>query len=78
MDVRHRVVARKAADGQDVRIGGGPTVIRELLAAGLVDHLHLVVVPILLGRAYGSGTDWNASRPASRSRPSPRPAGSPT
>ncbi len=42
--------AREAADGQDVRIGGGPTVIREFLAAGLVDHLHVVVVPILLGR----------------------------
>src|SRR5207237_8675385 len=42
--------ARKAADGQDVRIGGGPTVIREFLAAGLVDHMHIVVVPILLGR----------------------------
>ena len=42
--------ARGAADGQDVRIGGGPTMIREFLAAGLVDHMHLVVVPILLGR----------------------------
>jgi dihydrofolate reductase len=42
--------ARAAADGRDVRIGGGPTVIREFLAAGLVDHMHIVVVPILLGR----------------------------
>ena len=42
--------AREAADGQDVRLGGGPTVIREFLAAGLVDYLHTVVVPILLGR----------------------------
>ena len=42
--------ARAAADGKDVRIGGGPTVIREFLAAGLVDHMHLVVLPILLGR----------------------------
>ncbi len=42
--------AREAADGQDVRIGGGPTVIREFLAAGLIDHMHVVVVPILLGR----------------------------
>jgi dihydrofolate reductase len=42
--------AREAAGGQDVRIGGGPTVIRDFLAAGLVDHLHVVVVPILLGR----------------------------
>jgi dihydrofolate reductase len=43
-------MAREAAAGQDVRIGGGVTVLREFLAAGLVDHLHVVVVPILLGR----------------------------
>jgi len=42
--------ARAAADGQDVRIGGGATVIRDFLGAGLVDHMHVVVVPILLGR----------------------------
>src|SRR5688572_27881361 len=42
--------AREAADGQDVRIGGGPTVVRSFLAAGLVDHMHLVQVPIVLGR----------------------------
>ncbi len=33
-----------------MRIGGGPTVVRDFLAAELVDHLHLVVVPIVLGR----------------------------
>src|SRR5215212_4630332 len=42
--------ARAAAGGKDVRLGGGATVIRDFLAAGLVDHLHAVVVPILLGR----------------------------
>jgi dihydrofolate reductase len=42
--------ARKAANGKDVRIGGGATVIREFLAARLIDHLHAVVVPIVLGR----------------------------
>src|SRR3954447_21305293 len=42
--------ARQAAGGQDVRIGGGPTVVRDFLAAGLVDHMHLVQVPIVLGR----------------------------
>jgi dihydrofolate reductase len=42
--------AREAAGGQDVRLGGGATVIREFLAAGLVDHMHIAVVPILLGR----------------------------
>ncbi len=43
-------VARTAAAGRDVRIGGGPTVVRDFLAAGLVDHMHVVQVPILLGR----------------------------
>ena len=38
--------AREAADGQDVRIGGGPTIVRDFLAAGLIDHMHIVVVPI--------------------------------
>jgi len=33
-------VARGAAAGQDVRIGGGPTMMRAFIAAGLVDHLH--------------------------------------
>jgi dihydrofolate reductase len=42
--------AREAANGLDVRIGGGPSVIREFLSARLIDHLHVVVVPILLGR----------------------------
>ena len=42
--------AREAAGGQDVRIGGGATTIRQFLEAGLLDHMHVVVVPILLGR----------------------------
>jgi dihydrofolate reductase len=43
-------LATEAADGLDVRIGGGPTTVREFLAADLVDVLHLVQVPIVLGR----------------------------
>jgi dihydrofolate reductase len=42
--------ARQAAAGGDVRIGGGPATIREFLAADLIDYLHIVVVPIVLGR----------------------------
>ena len=42
--------AREAANGLDVRIGGGPTTVREFLAADLVDHLHIALVPIVLGR----------------------------
>ena len=43
-------MARDAAKGQGVRIGGGVSVVRDFFAAGLVDHAHIVVVPILLGR----------------------------
>ncbi len=43
-------LASAAAGGKDVRIGGGPTVVREFLKAGLVDRLHVAIVPILLGR----------------------------
>ena len=43
-------LALEAAGGKDVRIGGGPTVVREFLKAGLVDRLHVAIVPILLGR----------------------------
>ena len=42
--------ARQAAAGQDVRIGGGATTVRDFLVARLVDHMHVVVVPVLLGR----------------------------
>jgi dihydrofolate reductase len=43
-------LASELATGQDIRLGGGPTVVAEFLAADLVDHLHVVVVPIVLGR----------------------------
>jgi dihydrofolate reductase len=38
-----------AAGGRDVRIGGGAATIRQYLAAGLIDELHLAMRPILLG-----------------------------
>ncbi|MFR9725947.1 dihydrofolate reductase family protein [Streptomyces sp. MS19] len=41
--------ARELADGADVRIGGGPSTIRQFLAADLVDFMHLVTVPVVLG-----------------------------
>ncbi|WP_433428510.1 dihydrofolate reductase family protein [Nonomuraea sp. CA-141351] len=43
-------VAREAAGDLDVRLGGGASVIRDFLTEGLVDHMHVVQVPILLGR----------------------------
>ncbi|SFI13167.1 Dihydrofolate reductase [Collimonas sp. OK307] len=42
-------LAADAAGGQDIRLGGGVATIRQYLRAGLVDELHLVVAPILLG-----------------------------
>jgi len=43
-------MAREAAGGLDVRIGGGPATVRQFLAADLIDHMHIVMVPIVLGR----------------------------
>ena len=42
--------ATGVANGMDVRVGGGATVVREFLKARLVDQLHVAIVPILLGR----------------------------
>lgn len=42
--------AREAANGLDVRIGGGPNVIQQYLRARLIDELHLAIAPVLLGR----------------------------
>jgi dihydrofolate reductase len=42
-------LALDAADGNDVRLGGGAASIQEYLRAGLVDEMHLAIVPVLLG-----------------------------
>jgi dihydrofolate reductase len=42
--------AGKTAGDQDVRIGGGISTAREFLTAGLVDQLHVMVAPVILGR----------------------------
>jgi dihydrofolate reductase len=39
-----------AADGKDVRLGGGASTIQQYLRAGLLDELHVAIVPTLLGR----------------------------
>ncbi|MFG3171127.1 dihydrofolate reductase family protein [Streptomyces sp. NPDC048200] len=59
------VLARavEAAAGKDVRIGGGPSTVQQYLRAGLVDEMHLAVLPRLLGRveclfgSLGDGID---------------------
>ena len=41
--------AKAAAGDQNIRIGGGPATIRQYLKAGLIDELHLVQRPVILG-----------------------------
>ncbi len=47
----HTVLERAfdAAEGQDVRLGGGVATIRQFLCARLIDQMHLVIAPVLLG-----------------------------
>jgi dihydrofolate reductase len=54
--------ARAAAQGQDVRVGGGVATIRQYLQARLVDEMHLAISPIVLGRgeALFTGLDLSA------------------
>jgi dihydrofolate reductase len=42
--------AKEAAQGKDVRLGGGVATIRQYLGVGLIDELHLAIGPVLLGR----------------------------
>lgn len=42
--------AKEAAAGKDLRIGGGSGIAKAALQAGLVDHLHLNISPVILGR----------------------------
>jgi dihydrofolate reductase len=49
-----------AADGADVRLGGGAATIRQFLRAGLIDHLHLPIAPVLLGRGERVFDDLDA------------------
>ena len=41
--------ARAAANGKDVRIGGGASTIRQYLRERLIDELHIAISPVLLG-----------------------------
>ena len=38
-----------AADGKDVRLGGGVATVQQYVRAGLIDEMHVAIVPILLG-----------------------------
>ena len=41
--------AKRAAQGKDVRIGGGVATIRKYLVAGQIDEMHVAMSPVLLG-----------------------------
>jgi dihydrofolate reductase len=41
--------AKASATGKDVQIGGGVSTVRQYLAAGLIDELHVAIAPKLLG-----------------------------
>ena len=42
-------LAMTAANGRDVRLGGGVSTVRQYLRARLIDELHLALGPVLLG-----------------------------
>lgn len=42
--------AKKAANGKDVRIGGGVSTVRQVLQLGQMDEMHLAVSPVFLGK----------------------------
>jgi dihydrofolate reductase len=41
--------ARIAADGRDIRLGGGASTVQQYMQAGLIDEMHVAISPILLG-----------------------------
>lgn len=49
-------LAAEQAGGLDVRLGGGPSTVRQFLDADLVDEMHLVVSPVVLGRGVNIWT----------------------
>jgi dihydrofolate reductase len=55
-------LAKQAAGDKDVKIGGGVSTVRQYLQAGLIDSLHLALVPVSLGQgeALLTGIDLRA------------------
>lgn len=54
--------AKEAAQGKDIRVGGGVSTLKQYLKARLIDNLHLAVAPVLLGSGENlfSGIDFAA------------------
>lgn len=55
-------LATAAANGRDVRLGGGVSTVRQYLRAGLVDEMHLAIRPVCLGtgESLWDGLDMHA------------------
>jgi dihydrofolate reductase len=66
--------ATAVSGGQDVRIGGGASTVRDFLRAGLVDDLHVAITPIVLGQGIRLWDDLrgleNGARVATVAAPS--------
>ncbi len=54
--------AKEAAKGKDVRVGGGVSVIRQYLAAGMIDEMHLALSPVLLGEGENLFSGMNLAQ----------------
>jgi dihydrofolate reductase len=52
-------LARDAANGKDVRLGGGISTVKQYLRAGLVDDMHCVISPVLIGSGERLFDDLN-------------------
>ncbi|MCU1576140.1 MAG: deaminase, partial [Leifsonia sp.] len=52
--------AREHAGDLDIRVGGGASVARDFLRAGLVDRVHVAITPIVLGRGVRLWDDLQA------------------
>jgi len=55
-------LARDAAGGKDIKVGGGVGTVRQFICAGHVDEMHLAVAPLMLGQgeALFNGIDLRA------------------
>ena len=65
--------ARTLAGDLDIRIGGGVSTVRQFLKSDLIDHMHLVLSPVILGRGerLWDGLEGLEQRFAIEATPSP-------
>jgi len=54
--------ARDAANGQDIRLGGGAATIQQYLRVGLIDEMHFAISPVLLGCGERLFADIDAAK----------------